>query len=86
MMDVFADILQSMYSKKEKAKLIAEKIRSIKNYSSVGLYDVNEKDISILASTGTTGPAYPVFPKPRVWAHGFPSICCPMSPSRGRDC
>jgi hypothetical protein len=36
----FTEILSSDISRKEKAKLIAGKIRSAKGYSWVGLYDV----------------------------------------------
>jgi len=55
--------LKSDISRKEKAKLIAAKIRSAKGYSWVGLYDVNEKEISIIAYDGRTEPAFTSFPK-----------------------
>jgi len=59
----FTEILKADYSRKEKAKLIAAKIRSAKGYSWVGLYDVNEKEISIIAYDGRTEPAFTSFPK-----------------------
>ena len=61
--NLFFDILQSSYSCKEKAKMITEKIRSIKKYSWVGLYDVDEKNIFMIAYAGKTEPAFPVFPR-----------------------
>ena len=59
----FTEILDSNKTRKEKAKLIAAKIRSAKGYSWVGLYDVNEKEISIIAYDGRTEPAFTSFPK-----------------------
>ena len=59
----FTEVLKSDISRKEKAKLIAAKIRSAKGYSWVGLYDVNEKEISIIAYDGRTEPAFTSFPK-----------------------
>lgn len=63
MINIFEDILQSGVSRREKVELIAEQIRSHRNYSWVGLYEVNEKDISIIAYAGRTEPAYPIFPR-----------------------
>lgn len=59
----FTEILNSAKPRQEKAKLIAGLIRSAKGYSWVGLYDVNEKDISIIAFDGRTEPAFTTFPK-----------------------
>jgi L-methionine (R)-S-oxide reductase len=59
----FNEILQSGNSRKEKARLIAEKIRSAKKYSWVGLYDVKDSQISIISFSGRTEPAFTSFPK-----------------------
>jgi GAF domain-containing protein len=58
----FDIILQSNQGRKEKAKLIAEKIRNAKKYSWVGLYDVAEKDISLISYAGRTEPTFTSFP------------------------
>lgn len=58
----FTDILNSTGSRAEKAKQIAEKIRSVKKYSWVGLYDVKEKEISIISFAGRSEPAFTSFP------------------------
>jgi GAF domain-containing protein len=47
----------------EKAKLIAEKIRVTKKYSWVGLYDVKDKEISIISYAGRSEPVFTSFPK-----------------------
>jgi len=59
----FTEILKADYPRKEKARLIAAKIRSAKGYSWVGLYDVKEKEISLIAYDGRTEPAFTSFPK-----------------------
>jgi putative methionine-R-sulfoxide reductase with GAF domain len=59
----FTEILNSDKLRKEKAKLIAAKIRSAKRYSWVGLYDVKEKEIAIIAFDGRTEPTFTSFPK-----------------------
>ena len=59
----FSDILNSNRSRFEKAKLIAEKIREVKKYSWVGIYDVKEKEISILSFAGKSEPVFTSFPK-----------------------
>jgi len=59
----FTEILNSGASRLEKARLIAEKIRMAKQYSWVGLYDVKEKEISIISFAGKTEPAFTSFPK-----------------------
>jgi L-methionine (R)-S-oxide reductase len=58
----FVDILESGSSRNEKAKLIADKIRSAKAYSWVGLYDVKEKEIKIISCAGRSEPVIPSFP------------------------
>ena len=59
----FSEILGSDRNRVEKAKLVAEKIRSAGKYAWVGLYDVNEKEISIISFAGKTEPAFTSFPK-----------------------
>jgi L-methionine (R)-S-oxide reductase len=59
----FAEILNSEQPRKEKARLIAETIRTAKKYSWVGLYDVKDSEISILSYAGRTEPVFTSFPK-----------------------
>lgn len=59
----FTEILNSGQSRKEKAKLIAETIRTVKKYSWVGLYDVKDSEIVILSYAGRTEPVFTSFPK-----------------------
>jgi L-methionine (R)-S-oxide reductase len=59
----FSEILESDKKRADKAKLVAEKIRSAGNYKWVGLYDVKEKEISIISSAGKSEPAFTSFPK-----------------------
>jgi len=59
---VFDIILRSNQERKEKAKLIAEKIRSAKGYSWIGLYDVTEKDIHLISYSGRSEPTFTSFP------------------------
>lgn len=58
----FTIILQSNQERKEKAKLIAEKIRNTKGYSWVGLYDVKEKNIELISFAGRSEPTFISFP------------------------
>src|SRR5512138_1635114 len=58
----FDIILQSNQDRKEKAKLIAEKIKSAKGYSWIGLYDVTAKDIHLISYAGRTEPTFTSFP------------------------
>jgi len=59
----FTEVLKSDISRKEKAKLIAAKIRSAKGYSWVGIYEVKEKEIAIISFDGRIEPAFTSFPK-----------------------
>jgi L-methionine (R)-S-oxide reductase len=59
----FSEILGSDQKRKEKAKLVAEKIRLAGNYKWVGLYDVKEKEIIIISGSGRNEPAFTAFPK-----------------------
>jgi len=46
----------------EKARKIAEAIRNYGPYRWVGLYDVGRDEVSIIAFSGPSAPAYPTFP------------------------
>jgi L-methionine (R)-S-oxide reductase len=46
----------------EKARKIAEAIRNFGSYRWVGLYDVGETEVSIIAYSGPGAPAYLTFP------------------------
>ena len=46
----------------EKAKAVAELIRSAGAYRWVGLYDVGDEQISAIAWTGAVAPAFATFP------------------------
>ncbi|MES1218340.1 MAG: GAF domain-containing protein [Bacteroidota bacterium] len=59
----FIEILKADYPRKEKARLIAEGIRIAKGYSWVGLYDVKENEIALIAFAGRTEPTFTSFPK-----------------------
>ena len=59
----FDIILHSNQGRKEKAKLVAEKIKNEKGYSWVGLYDVKEKNIELIAFAGRSEPTFTSFPK-----------------------
>jgi L-methionine (R)-S-oxide reductase len=59
----FSEILASGHNRIEKAKLVAEKIRSSGRYTWVGLYDVNEKEIKIITCEGRSEPVFTSFPK-----------------------
>ena len=58
----FDKIIQSNQGREEKVKLIADKIKKAKDYSWVGLYDVTEKDIHLVAYSGRTEPTFSSFP------------------------
>jgi len=58
----FIEILSSGYDRSMKAKRIAAKICSLKNYSWAGLYDVFSDTICAIGWSGKE-PAYPSFPK-----------------------
>ena len=59
----FVEILKSNNPRQEKAKMIADKIRAAKEYSWVGLYEVNESEIKIVSCAGRSEPLIPSFPK-----------------------
>jgi GAF domain-containing protein len=59
----FNIILESHQDRKEKARLIAAKIKNAKGYSWVGLYDVEEKEIRLISFAGRSEPTFTSFPK-----------------------
>jgi len=46
----------------ERAKEVAEVVRSLGNYRWTGVYDVGSEMVSIIAYSGPGAPAYPSFP------------------------
>jgi len=59
----FSEILEQDHKRQEKAKLVADKIRTAGKYAWVGLYDVKEKEITIISCSGRSEPAFTAFPK-----------------------
>ncbi|MEI9909792.1 MAG: hypothetical protein WDO71_09020 [Bacteroidota bacterium] len=59
----FSEILEQDRKRQEKAKLVADKIRTAGKYAWVGLYDVKEKEITIISCSGKSEPAFTAFPK-----------------------
>jgi GAF domain-containing protein len=59
----FTEILNSDRSREEKLKQVAEEIRAAKGYSWVGIYDIRENEVRIVAWAGRSEPAFPSFPK-----------------------
>ena len=57
-----AAIANSPQDRKKRAEKIAEAIRSHGGYRWVGVYDVDEREVSIIAWDGPGAPAFPVFP------------------------
>ena len=55
-------IINSSHEKTAKAKSIARVIRSADGYRWVGIYDVNEQEVSNIAWSGKGAPAFPRFP------------------------
>jgi L-methionine (R)-S-oxide reductase len=55
-------IINSSDEKTAKAKSIARVVRSAGGYRWVGIYDVNEQEVSNIAWSGKGAPAYPRFP------------------------
>jgi L-methionine (R)-S-oxide reductase len=56
------DVLNSATDPTSKVRRIAEAIRLAGHYRWVGIYDVDEREIAIIAWSGTGAPAYPRFP------------------------
>ena len=59
----FTEILNSDRKRNEKARLVAEMIRTAGNYKWVGIYDVSDKEIAIISCSGRNEPAFTTFPK-----------------------
>ena len=57
-----AQIINSSHQKTAKAKSIARVIRSAGGYQWVGIYDVNEQEVSNITWSGKGAPAFPRFP------------------------
>jgi len=55
-------LVSSSADRTQKARQLAEKIRELGNYRWVGVYDVGEELVSIIAWSGPGPPAYPTFP------------------------
>jgi L-methionine (R)-S-oxide reductase len=55
-------IVSGAENRVEKARKIAEAIRNYGPYRWVGLYDVGRDEVSIIAFSGPSAPAYPTFP------------------------
>jgi putative methionine-R-sulfoxide reductase with GAF domain len=55
-------IAVSQRDRKKRAEEIAEAIRAHGGYRWVGVYDVNGREVSIIAWCGPGAPAFPVFP------------------------
>jgi L-methionine (R)-S-oxide reductase len=56
-----ADLLRAETDRNERVQKIAETLRLSGNYRWVGLYDVDEHEISVIAWSGIGAPAYPRF-------------------------
>ena len=56
------DVLHSASDRTAKAQRIAEAIRLAGKYRWVGIYDVDEQEIAVIAWGGPGAPAYPRFP------------------------
>ncbi len=57
-----AEVLNSSADRTAKARRIAEAVRLADNYRWVGIYDVGEREIAVIAWSGAGAPAYPRFP------------------------
>jgi L-methionine (R)-S-oxide reductase len=55
-------ICESPDTRTSKAKRIAEVVRRTKDYRWVGIYDVGEKEIAVIAWSGEGAPTFPRFP------------------------
>ncbi len=60
--DQIQTLLESPGDRTDKAKRIAEAIRIARDYRWIGIYTVEEKEIAVLAWSGTGTPAFPRFP------------------------
>ena len=60
--DRTAEILASSMSRQQKARSLAQLVQLERDFHWVGLYDVSQTDISAIAWTGESSPAFPSFP------------------------
>ena len=56
------DVLNSSTNRTSKVQRITEAIRLAGKYRWVGIYDVDEQEIAVIAWSGIGAPAYPRFP------------------------
>ena len=62
MLRQITDVINSATDRTSKVRRIAEAIRLAGHYRWVGIYDVCEREIAIIAWSGTGAPAHPRFP------------------------
>jgi GAF domain-containing protein len=62
LVDELRAIAASPEDRPARAERIAKAIRTRRNYRWVGVYDVTASDIALVAYSGPSAPAYPVFP------------------------
>jgi len=62
MHEAIALMAQAPFSRTERARRIADRIREAGQYRWVGIYDVGREIVSIVAHSGPAAPAYPQFP------------------------
>jgi GAF domain-containing protein len=56
------EVLAGSLSRLQKASLLAQIVQRERNYHWVGLYDVSKTQVSAIAWTGESAPAFPTFP------------------------
>jgi putative methionine-R-sulfoxide reductase with GAF domain len=56
-----ADLIGAAADRKEKVQKIADAVRLFGNYRWVGIYNVDQHEISVIAWSGIGAPAYPRF-------------------------
>jgi L-methionine (R)-S-oxide reductase len=56
------DVFAGSWSRLQRARLLAQLVQRERNYHWVGLYDVSKTQISAIAWTGESAPAFPTFP------------------------
>jgi L-methionine (R)-S-oxide reductase len=57
------ELVLTTKSREEKARLAAEVIRRAGSYRWVGLYDVEDEEIAVVAWSGPAAPTHPRFPR-----------------------
>ena len=56
-----ADLIGAVLDRNEKVQKIADTVRLFGNYRWVGIYEVDQHEISVIAWSGFGAPAYPRF-------------------------